>query len=112
MCIRDRFNRALDIKYSRNIADSDVPAKEWYVDEIKNAQYAGIVMGYEDGTFRPINSISRQEAGAVMGRIITRGDYEGYNELQNFKDFDTIGTWALDDLGLAYRCLLYTSRCV
>lgn len=97
------FNRALDIKYARPISYSDVVASEWYTDDVKKAQYAGIVTGYEDGTFRPGNSILRQEAGAIMGRIITKGDYEGYNELQSFIDYDTIGSWALNDLGLAFR---------
>ncbi|MDO4542386.1 MAG: S-layer homology domain-containing protein, partial [Bacillota bacterium] len=97
------FNRALDIKYSRSISYTDVKAKEWFTNDVEKAQYAGIVNGYDDGTFRPNNPILRVEAGALMGRIITKGDYEGYNELQNFKDFASIGSWAWDDLGLAYR---------
>lgn len=36
---------------------------------MNNAAALGIVTGYEDGTFRPYKTISRQEAAAMLDRL-------------------------------------------
>ncbi len=40
---------------------SDVTADDWYAPFVAFAMQNGIVKGYEDGTFRPNNEISREE---------------------------------------------------
>ena len=44
---------------------SDVDSTAWYADAVIWAYNAGVVSGYEDGTFRPGRAITRQEM-AVM----------------------------------------------
>ena len=49
---------------------SDVPSDTWYTDPVGWAQKAGIVMGYEDGTFGPDREITRQELAAMTARYL------------------------------------------
>lgn len=49
---------------------SDIPAGEWYSDPVGWAERSGIVKGYEDGTFRPELSITRQELATMTARYL------------------------------------------
>lgn len=46
----------------------DVPASRWSAPKIEFARQAGIVSGYEDGTFRPTQPVTRAELIAVLRR--------------------------------------------
>ncbi len=48
----------------------DVKANAWYTGSVEWAAANGIVEGYEDGTFRPGNYVTRQEMAAIMDRYI------------------------------------------
>ena len=62
-------------------------------------QAAGIISGYEDGTFKPNNSITREEASMLLYKT---AQYMGYNDfyedykLSDYKyaDDEEIGEWA------------------
>ena len=47
---------------------TDVPEGEWYTGLVERAYELGIAVGYPDGTFRPDDTLSRQEAGAFLMR--------------------------------------------
>ncbi|WP_456277608.1 S8 family serine peptidase [Bacillus sp. AK128] len=49
---------------------SDTPGDFWGLDYINSLQHAGITTGYEDGTFRPTTTISRQHFVLFMTRYI------------------------------------------
>ncbi len=51
-----------------NVPFSDVPATRWSAAKIKKAQELGIISGYQDGTFRPANQVTRAELIAIMRR--------------------------------------------
>lgn len=51
---------------------SDVPADYWAADAIAKATSLGWIAGYEDGTFRPDNSLTRAEACAFINRVTNR----------------------------------------
>lgn len=51
-------------------AFSDVPENEWYTGSVAWAAKNKIVLGYEDGTFRPDQSITREEMCALMDRYV------------------------------------------
>lgn len=46
----------------------DVDANAWYASYIGTAQELGITNGYEDGTFRPNDKVSRQEMSTMLYR--------------------------------------------
>jgi predicted phosphodiesterase len=47
---------------------SDVPAGDIFYSFIEGAAAAGIIGGYEDGTFKPERTITRQQAAAIVAR--------------------------------------------
>lgn len=48
------------------ITFSDVPAGKWFTSAVVWASELGVVSGYEDGTFRPGNFITREEMCVVL----------------------------------------------
>lgn len=75
---------------------SDV-TEDWYMDAIVWAAENGIVNGYEDGTFRPLNNTSRQELFTMLYRY---ADYKGMDvtasaELNGFTDAKDVQQWAM-----------------
>lgn len=55
----------------------------------------GIVTGYDDGTFRPYQSITRQEAAAMLDRLYTllSGKASAAND-KPYADDAQLGDWA------------------
>ena len=49
----------------------------WAQAVIEQANAAGIVYGYEDGTFRPNSTLTRAEAVTMVGRLLGRGPLIG-----------------------------------
>jgi hypothetical protein len=50
---------------------SDVKAKDWFSQAVNTAVSAGLISGYEDGTFRPTQSITHQEAITMISNALT-----------------------------------------
>ena len=63
------LSRIAEPDYHSGITYSDVGADFWSFDEISALTAAGIMQGYEDGTFRPSNSVSRGEMAALISRL-------------------------------------------
>lgn len=51
-------------------AFSDVPSGKWYSESVDYASKAGYVTGYEDGTFRPDQTVTRAEFAAIMNQVL------------------------------------------
>ncbi|MGF2618153.1 hypothetical protein FZC84_20920 [Rossellomorea vietnamensis] len=49
---------------------TDVPADFWAKDEISYISSLGIINGYEDGSFRPNNEVTRRQAALIIGRAL------------------------------------------
>lgn len=73
----------------------DVSAGDWYNNAISTCARAGILKGYEDGTFRPNDTITRAEFAAIAARFVS-DDVPGYDY---FTDMD--GHWAQIDVARA-----------
>lgn len=70
---------------------------EWYKPAIAWAESTGVVDGYEDGTFRPDQPVTRQEFAQMMYNYAA---YKGYDlsaqgDLNSFPDGDSVQEWAL-----------------
>jgi hypothetical protein len=62
----------------------DVAATDWYAGEIASAVAVGYLGGYPDGTVKPQNQITRQEAAAIFARILpTNNDVLTYDNDSN-----------------------------
>ena len=82
--------------YGNPLGYSDV-AGHWAASAIAYCSKYGVFTGYEDGTFRPSQPISRQELALVMARL--NGVLSG---TAPFSDIDQAGDWAKDGIYTAY----------
>ena len=80
---RDKF-------WSQTNDYTDVPADAWYNSAVSTLSNAGILDGYEDGTFRPDGNITRAEFATITARFL-EASYDGGNR---FPDID--GHWAAE----------------
>lgn len=74
---------------------SDVVLSDWFNNAVSTAANAGIVKGYEDGTFRPNAPITRAEFGAIASRFASVA-YEGEDLFS-----DIGGHWSADEVNKA-----------
>jgi len=74
----------------------DVTETEWYSGCIAAATQAGLVNGYEDGTFRPDRTVTREELAVVLARVM---DPVAPPDVKlPFKDAGEVSSWAADSL--------------
>ncbi len=75
---------------------SDTPEGQWYSDAIAWADANGVVTGFTDGTFRPDNSVTREQFAAMVYRYAkTKGQgFEGawafplrFTDAKNISDY-------------------------
>ena len=86
---------------------SDVDSTAWYADAVTWAYNAGVVSGYEDGTFRPGRAITRQEMavmfyGMLFGTDSILAEDDIKIALGAFKDGDTVASWAREAVAVCY----------
>ena len=76
---------------------SDVADGQWYSAAVNWAASAGIVSGYEDGTFRADEAITREQLAAVLCRYAVYKGYaqEIYADVSRYKDVAQVSDYAL-----------------
>lgn len=82
------FVTAIPFAHAAQTTFSDVPRSHWAYEAISQMADQGIISGYNDGTFRPDNRISRAEFAKIM--IAAAGIDLGFarNVTQTFEDVD------------------------
>ncbi|RRD93526.1 hypothetical protein EII17_12385 [Clostridiales bacterium COT073_COT-073] len=89
------LNKMMGFREKADILFSDVKPEDWFWNEVAIAVSAGYVKGYEDGTFRPEEKISRLEAAVFLARAmklpLTQNPSKRASEL---KDLDLLPNWA------------------
>lgn len=91
--ITDESRAAL---WSRSNNYSDVAVSAWYNNVVSTMTNAGVIIGYEDGTFRPDNAITRAEFVTIMTRFYKLSNYSGDDYFS-----DISACWARDSINLA-----------
>lgn len=71
---------------------TDVAPGDWYADAIAWAAAEGVAEGYEDGSFRPNDAITREQLAAMLWRYAARPESEG--GLSAFADGAEVSVWA------------------
>ena len=91
----------------------DVPAEEYYAASVAWAVSAGIISGFEDGSFRPTEAITREQMAHIMtlylkhkGMKIQPSD----EAAARIPDLDQIQSWAKDDVLFCYANGLLNGR--
>lgn len=89
---------------------SDVPAGQWYTDAVAWASENSIVMGYEDGMFRPDRSISREEMCVILDRLMKQLNEKTDGAPKHFADEGSISDWAKDSVLRMSACGLIEGK--
>ena len=84
---------------------SDVENGKWYTDAVLWAAKEDIVRGYPNGTFRPDQSINREEMCAMLNRAMKKWLTGPVSGELTFSDKEKISDWAKEDV----RCMAAAS---
>jgi hypothetical protein len=101
-------NRAKGYGYSMaasSVSYNDVDSRAWYCEDVAVAKIKGYMIGYGDGTFRPEDSISREETAVVLSRLYSGGD--AYYDISRLADCDDISDWAKSAVAKALSVEMY-----
>ncbi len=60
------------------------------------SEHKAYIFGYDDGTFRPDNNMSRAEAAAIFARLISEKKCENISGKATFKDISSKGWFAIE----------------
>lgn len=71
---------------------TDLKADYWGYNDVLAMLGAGLMSGYEDGTFRPEDPISRAEVMTVINRLLGRNPSDSYVRTLGFNPFNDIST--------------------
>lgn len=78
---------------------SDVKASDWFAGEMAKARAAGYISGYEDGTLRPNNNVTRQEVAAMIAKALKAQAGDNAGEINKFKDSGKFPQWSRGFIG-------------
>lgn len=88
------LKRALKVENREaNLTYSDVSADDWFYNDVKTAAAYKWMTGYPDGTFRPYEPVSRNEAACMLVRMT---DLKEVEKGADFSDADLIPAWAVE----------------
>ncbi|RJE88885.1 hypothetical protein D3P07_13065 [Paenibacillus sp. 1011MAR3C5] len=96
---------------------TDVSENDWYNSAVQAAYNYGIIEGFADGTFRPTDKVTREQAVAMLARAMEltglqqemgTGDIE--NALHSFMDANLISDWAKSSFALTIDAGLISGK--
>ncbi|SDJ91991.1 S-layer homology domain-containing protein [Paenibacillus typhae] len=110
--------RGLGLKLGEGkTAFADVATDAWYAGAVETASEYGLITGFEDGSFRPNDAITREQAMNIIAKAMKltglaerTGTADTSSTLAGFQDAGTIGSWAKDGLALAVKAGLISGR--
>ena len=88
-------NRAFGYTQKTAFEFTDVLPEDWYAADIAQAVATGYINGYPDGTFRPNQAITRQEAAAILTKILSLRGAATEETIKQFKDRAEIPFWSM-----------------
>lgn len=95
---------------------SDVNPSDWYADVVSAASNLGLIDGYKDGTFRPTQKITREEAMMIINRTMKltnldrKLDIDTGQDLSRYKDMDMVSYWAKEAVDFSLQSGLVSGR--
>ncbi len=100
--------RALGLKSVEQInLPQDVKSTDWFASVVQTALTYQLVQGFEDHTFKPYQTITRQEAAVILSRAMaitslasTVTDAEANDALSSFEDKQQVSGWAKQAVAL------------
>lgn len=111
---KDNSNRNDDGKVEIHLTFNDLKSAEWAIRYIASLASKRVFEGYEDGTFKPQNTVSRIEAITAAVRLMgLRSQAESSSEMSthlNFKDANKVPSWAVGYVAVALENDLFAEN--
>ncbi|MCY9663821.1 S-layer homology domain-containing protein [Paenibacillus alginolyticus] len=111
---KDNGNKKDDSKVQIHLTFDDLQSAEWAIRYIASLASKRVFEGYEDGTFKPHNTVSRIEAITAAVRLMGfRSQAESAAEMSthlNFKDADKVPSWAVGYVAVALENDLFSEN--
>ena len=97
-CVFHRMEGSPKITYKKVF--SDVNTGQYYSAAVTWAKNKGVIKGYNDGTFKPIKSITREEMAIMIANFAKyKGVYKNSSyDLSKFKDYKKVSSYAKESL--------------
>ncbi|WP_090116770.1 S-layer homology domain-containing protein [Cohnella sp. OV330] len=110
--------RGLGLKStSGDTSFSDVKTTDWFSGAIQTLYQHKLIDGFEDGTFRPTDTITREQAMKIIAQAMVLTDLkskliakESATELKPFTDGNTVAEWAKTNVADVIQAGIVTGR--
>jgi hypothetical protein len=89
---------------------SDVKASDWYNEEVLTARNYKLIDGFNDGTFRPLNTITREQAMKLTKLEAKLVPQKSEELLGKYADADRVSEWAREGLTSGLLTAIITGR--
>lgn len=106
----------LGVATSGNIF-TDVQQTDWFGGAVQTAYAYGLVSGFEDGTFRPNDKLTREQAMQITAKAMEitgldgrLGDRSAEDGLHAYRDAGDIGSWAVSSVKKNVQTGIVTGR--
>ncbi|WP_169834459.1 InlB B-repeat-containing protein [Paenibacillus donghaensis] len=94
--------RGLGLKLENNLTTfTDVKVEEWYSSAIQTLYSYNLINGFEEGTFRPMDKITREQAMVIIAKAMTITDLKAklaaldtVDILHPYTDAANVSSWA------------------
>ncbi|MCS7460853.1 S-layer homology domain-containing protein [Paenibacillus doosanensis] len=96
--------RALGLTETASAKFSDVRPGDWFAGAVGAASQAGLVDGFENGSFQPEASITREQMAVMIARAMNAAGKRADGSLASlsrFADAQSIGSWAREAVAQA-----------
>lgn len=85
------LNRAFQIQPGQAASFTDVNKDDWFAPTVTDAVYAGYMKGFKDGSFRPTQVLSREEAAVTVNQLL---QIPSSDTIKTFKDSTSLHNWS------------------
>ncbi|MNW50119.1 Endo-1,4-beta-xylanase A precursor [compost metagenome] len=96
---------------------TDVKATDWYSSAIQTAYEYGFINGFQDGTFRPNDRITREQAMLIVSKAMDVTELSGQNDSQTaasilsaYSDTYALSNWALNGVAESVSAGIISGR--
>lgn len=96
---------------------TDVYGPDWFNSAIRTAYAYGLLNGFEDGTFRPNEKITREQAMSMVSKAMAVTELPGMESgqaekevLEAFSDANNISSWALAGVADSVSAGIFSGR--
>lgn len=87
-------NKAFGYFHQAEQTFTDVPAGKWFYNDVAKAKYNGYISGFEDGTFRPDQPISREQAAKIIYQLMLLDEGTEVRNTRTFQDEQQMSGWS------------------